>query len=394
MLSRHAALPPQHHAPHCAPLTSAVRVAACVLMVASSTPAAAEEQPLPTDQYFEEYGQLYDHVGMLQDHVRMGAYYDAIRLNAARHFKGKVVLDVGAGTGVLSIWAAKAGARRVFAVEATGVATHAEALVRAHGLSDVVTVLRGRMEQLELPEKVDVILSEWMGYFLLRESMVSSVLYARDKWLRPGGAMYPSEARLLLAPMSEPGYLEGREASVEDTMENWDALSSSVRACDCACVALCFPALMSRVVCSARLTSRSCPTATVSRWRPCVRRTWMRMSTTLTGRRGKAPSAPARSSARPRCCSMWICIRSQTRSSLAGRARSRCRRSKSRRRKQLSPHCQSACSAAGSTFDSARAAMPARAMAMAARRLVSSCRRRRKRRTLIGPRRLWCSIRL
>ena len=45
-----------------------------------------------------------------------------------------------------------------------------------------------------------MILSEWMGYFLLRESMVQSVLLARDKWLKPAGVMYPSSARLLGGP--------------------------------------------------------------------------------------------------------------------------------------------------------------------------------------------------
>ena len=57
------------------------------------------------------------------------------------------------------------------------------------------------METVELPEQVDIIISEWMGYFLLRESMLDSVLFARDKFLRPGGAMYPSHARMYLAPI-------------------------------------------------------------------------------------------------------------------------------------------------------------------------------------------------
>ena len=61
-----------------------------------------------------------------------------------------------------------------------------------------------------------------MGYFLLRESMVQSVLLARDRWLKPGGAMYPSEARLLLAPMAEHGFVEARDADVSDAMDAWD----------------------------------------------------------------------------------------------------------------------------------------------------------------------------
>lgn len=141
------------------------------------------------------YASLYDHVGMLKDFERMGAYHDAIKRNAEKHFRGKVVLDVGTGTGILAIWAAQAGARAVYAVEATGVAKHADTMVAAHGFKDVVTVLRGTMEDLQLPEKVDVIVSEWMGYFLLRESMVQSVLLARDRWLKPDGRMYPATAR-------------------------------------------------------------------------------------------------------------------------------------------------------------------------------------------------------
>lgn len=71
---------------------------------------------------------------------------------------------------------------------------------------------------MELPEKVDVIVSEWMGYFLLRESMVESVLLARDRWLRPGGVMYPSHARLLVAPSVLPHFLERQRAEIADAM--------------------------------------------------------------------------------------------------------------------------------------------------------------------------------
>lgn len=68
-------------------------------------------------------------------------------------------------------------------------------------LDGVIEVIQGTIETVDIPEKVDIIISEWMGYFLLRESMLDSVLYARDKFLNSGGAMYPSHARLYLGPV-------------------------------------------------------------------------------------------------------------------------------------------------------------------------------------------------
>lgn len=68
---------------------------------------------------------------MLEDHKRTGAYYAAIRQNR-RQFEGKVVLDVGTGSGILAIFAAQAGAKTVYAVEATSMAKHARKLVEAH----------------------------------------------------------------------------------------------------------------------------------------------------------------------------------------------------------------------------------------------------------------------
>ena len=124
--------------------------------------------------YFCTYGYLYHQKDMLEDQNRMTAYSDAVRLNPDS-FRGKVVLDVGTGSGVLAMWA----------VEATHMAVQARKIVAANGLSDVVEVIQGSMEEVELPEKVDVIISEWMGYFLLRESMFDSVLHARDKWMKP-----------------------------------------------------------------------------------------------------------------------------------------------------------------------------------------------------------------
>eukprot|EP00993_Chasmostoma_nieuportense_P001655 NODE_2516_length_1157_cov_23.187379_g2397_i0.p1 GENE.NODE_2516_length_1157_cov_23.187379_g2397_i0~~NODE_2516_length_1157_cov_23.187379_g2397_i0.p1 ORF type:complete len:351 (-),score=92.08 NODE_2516_length_1157_cov_23.187379_g2397_i0:85-1137(-) len=152
--------------------------------------------------YFCTYEFLYHQKQMLEDRRRMVAYHTAIFQNAAQ-FKDKIVLDVGAGSGILSIWAAKAGAKRVYGVEATKVAMHARRLVESNGCGDVVEIIQSTIEDIDLPTKVDIIISEWMGYFLLRESMLDSVLMARDRWLAPGGALYPSKAQMFLKRTKE-----------------------------------------------------------------------------------------------------------------------------------------------------------------------------------------------
>lgn len=150
---------------------------------------------------FSSYARLDIHKVMMEDFPRTDAYRRAIVAGRA-HFKGKAVLDVGCGLGILSMLAAREGeARMVYAVEACReTAARAQRIVEANGLSSRIQVIHGVMENITLPEKVDVVISEWMGYFLVHESMLESVLAARDKWLCSGGLMYPSRAQLFLCP--------------------------------------------------------------------------------------------------------------------------------------------------------------------------------------------------
>ncbi|KAG6554535.1 hypothetical protein Mapa_003914 [Marchantia paleacea] len=115
---------------------------------------------------------------------------------------GQVVVDVGCGTGILSIFCAFAGARKVYAIDASDIAVQAQEVVKANGLSEIITVILGRVEEVDIHEQVDVIVSEWMGYMLLYESMLPSVICARDRWLKPGGLILPSHATLYMAPIT------------------------------------------------------------------------------------------------------------------------------------------------------------------------------------------------
>ena len=148
------------------------------------------------------YAQLPNQQHMLEDTIRTATYQSSV-INNLIDFMGKVVLDVGAGSGILSFFAVQAGARKIYAVEATSMAEHASMLVAANGLADRIQVIRAKVEDLELPEKVDVIVSEPMGVFLVHERMLESYLLARSRWLKPGGKMFPSTAKIFLAPFSD-----------------------------------------------------------------------------------------------------------------------------------------------------------------------------------------------
>jgi protein arginine N-methyltransferase 1 len=116
-------------------------------------------------------------------------------------------MDIGAGTGILSLFAAKAGAKKVYAIENAEIALFARDIVKRNGYEDVITICKGKMEEIKLPvEKVDIIISEWMGYFLLYESMLDTVLWARDKYLAPGGRMLPDRAVLYVASIEDGDY--------------------------------------------------------------------------------------------------------------------------------------------------------------------------------------------
>lgn len=160
------------------------------------------------DYYFNSYAHFGIHEDMLKDQVRTGAYKAAI-LNNKALFEGKTVLDVGSGTGILCLFAAKAGAKRCIGIECSDIADFATEIAQRNGYGDVITYVRGKVEEVEIPvEKVDIILSEWMGYFLIYESMLDSVLFARDKWLVEGGLMFPDHAKLYISAIEDAEYRE------------------------------------------------------------------------------------------------------------------------------------------------------------------------------------------
>ncbi|XP_012269948.2 protein arginine N-methyltransferase 3 isoform X2 [Athalia rosae] len=152
-----------------------------------------ENKSLDCDEgYFNTYSHFAIHHEMLTDKVRTESYRDALLTNS-NMFNNCVMLDVGCGTGILSMFAAKSGCRQVISVDQSDIIYHAMDIVRENNLADVITLKKGRLEDIDLPvDKVDAIVSEWMGYFLLFEGMLDTIIFARDNYLVPGGKLLPN----------------------------------------------------------------------------------------------------------------------------------------------------------------------------------------------------------
>lgn len=158
-------------------------------------------------QYFQFYGYLSQQQNMMQDYIRTSTYQRSMLTNLS-DFHDKIILDVGAGSGILSFFAIQAGAKKVYAIEASSMAQHCEMLVRQNNLSDRIIVIPGKVEEVDVPEQVDTIISEPMGYMLFNERMLESYLHAK-KWLKPDGRMFPTQGDLHISPFTDEGlYME------------------------------------------------------------------------------------------------------------------------------------------------------------------------------------------
>jgi len=158
------------------------------------------------ERYYRSYG-LGTQQAMLSDQPRTQAFHDALQEVCS---PGCTVLDVGAGTGILSIFAAQAGADFVIAVEANKTSARvARTLVETNKLQGKVLVLEGLVEDLadtidkEISErggKLDVLVSEWLGFVMIYEGMFPSVIFARDRW-KPKH-MVPQSGDVYLCPFA------------------------------------------------------------------------------------------------------------------------------------------------------------------------------------------------
>lgn len=170
---------------------------------------------------------------MLNDRVRTEAFLRAIRSTVR---PGDVVLDLGTGTGVLAIEAAKAGGR-VYAMEMTSMADVAEQMYRANGVQDRITLLRGMSTGLELPEKADVLVTEIIGDGPLDERVLECVADARRRLLKPDARIIPQELSVYLMALSVPDDLKDHHIFSTSNIARWSGaygidFSAAAQACE------------------------------------------------------------------------------------------------------------------------------------------------------------------
>ena len=142
-----------------------------------------------------------EHRRYLRDTARIAAFERGVG-EVVR--PGDVVVDLASGTGILGLLALRAGARRVYAIEATALAGLAREIAEANGLGDRLTVIRGVAAHVSLPEPADVIVSDQIGWFGIEAGLRALIVNARARFLKPGGRLIPSAVDLMLAPVTAP----------------------------------------------------------------------------------------------------------------------------------------------------------------------------------------------
>src|SRR5262245_55892969 len=131
-----------------------------------------------------------------------GSRLDAYARAIARLVRpGDTVVDLGAGTGILSFLACAAGAQRVYAIEATESIGYGELLASNGGFADRVRFIQASSSQVTLPERADVIVADIHDTFGLQATGLGTLLDARERFLKPGGTLIPSRIQLLAAPV-------------------------------------------------------------------------------------------------------------------------------------------------------------------------------------------------
>ena len=176
-----------------------------------------DPQDAPTHHMFDSFANINVQRRMLADTIRMTTYKKAIE----QHVKpGMVVIDAGAGTGVLAIFAAKAGARKVYAIEHSDMAERIRPLAEENGVAEQIEVIQANFAAVQLPEKADVLITETFGAWALAEGAAPELERCIESNLKDDGKLLPERISLHLAAFDQtPEELVGPFLKRSDGLE-------------------------------------------------------------------------------------------------------------------------------------------------------------------------------
>lgn len=171
-------------------------------------PCYSQYEIYPISGYFSKLGA---HQTMLADEKRTEAFYNALKESI---IPGKsVVMDIGTGTGILAMMAAKLGAKRVFAIETSPIVNLAREISRDNGFAKKIKFIKGYSSDLKLNIKADVIVSETIGFTGLEENIVDIMLDACRRFSHKDTILIPSNISVHCALTSD--------TTINDLMEFW-----------------------------------------------------------------------------------------------------------------------------------------------------------------------------
>jgi len=160
------------------------------------------------------------HMLMLDDRTRTNGFCHALRSTV---LPDDVVVDIGTGTGVLATCAALAGARKVYAVESSGIAEVAARVFEANGVTDRISLLRDRSTRVTLPERATVLVTETIGNDPLDEQMLEIVADAKRRLLVPNARIIPSAIEIYGVAVDIPRTVLERHVFTKRKLESYRA---------------------------------------------------------------------------------------------------------------------------------------------------------------------------
>lgn len=178
------------------------------------------EKPIASDKNPDSFGAAPIHLAMLNDKLRTDSFISGLQETVKQ---GDIVLDIGTGTGVLAIAAARAGAKKVYAIEASGMADVAQATISKTEVADRITLIRGWSTQVELPEKADVLVSEILGNDPFDENILQTFRDARKRLLNFHPRILPENVKVWVLPVMIPQALLKNKVLLPDDLVNWQS---------------------------------------------------------------------------------------------------------------------------------------------------------------------------